>query len=209
MISVSQLSYVFNRGPELRFPDFQVARGEHALLMGQSGSGKTTLLHLIGGLRRNYNGSIKIASTELNSLSNTALDHFRGEKIGFVFQRSHLIHALKVDDNLRMAPYLAGVPVDEMRIEQVLAQLDLSHQRKQRIHQLSQGQAQRVAIARAVLNRPAIIFADEPTSALDDKNCSRVINLLLSVAQENSSALIVATHDRRLIDRMEKQIILS
>ncbi|HTF18407.1 MAG TPA: ATP-binding cassette domain-containing protein [Chryseolinea sp.] len=209
MISVSELSYTFGKGPVLRFPDFHVARGEHVLLLGQSGTGKTTLLHLVGGLRRNYHGSVRIEETELSSLTSSALDHLRGEKIGFVFQRNHLIHALTVEDNLRIAPYLAGVRIDEQRIGQVLERLGLGSYRKQRIQQLSQGQAQRVALARAVLNRPAILFADEPTSALDDANCNRVIELLLEVAKENRSALIIATHDRRLMDRMEKQIILS
>jgi ABC-type lipoprotein export system ATPase subunit len=208
VISVSQLTYTFSEGSALRFPDFQVERGGHVLLLGQSGAGKTTLLHLVGGLRRNYRGSIKIENTELSSLSSAALDRFRGEKIGFVFQRNHLIPALTVEDNLRLAPYLAEVRIDEQRIDTVLMHLGLVSLRKQRVQQLSQGQAQRVAIARAVLNRPAILFADEPTSALDDANCSRVIDLLLDVARENTSTLIVATHDRRLIDRMEVQIVL-
>jgi ABC-type lipoprotein export system ATPase subunit len=208
VISVSQLAYAFSEGSALRFPDFQVERGGHVLLLGQSGAGKTTLLHLVGGLRRNYSGSIKIENTELSSLSSAALDRFRGEKIGFVFQRNHLIPALTVEDNLRLAPYLAEVRIDEQRIDTVLMHLGLVSLRKQRVQQLSQGQAQRVAIARAVLNRPAILFADEPTSALDDANCSRVIDLLLDVARENTSTLIVATHDRRLIDRMEVQIVL-
>ena len=193
----------------LRFPDFEIAQGEHVLVTGQSGSGKTTLLHLIGGLRRNYNGSIKVDNTELSSLGPSAMDSFRGANIGFVFQRNHLIPALTVEDNLRMAPYLAGLPADSERLQQLLERLDLTQQRQKRLHQLSQGQAQRVAIARAVLNRPSIVVADEPTSSLDDNNCMRVIDLLLQVANENSSSLLVATHDRRVIDRMKKQIILS
>ncbi|MEJ1237644.1 ATP-binding cassette domain-containing protein [Chryseolinea sp. T2] len=209
VISVANLSYAFNDAVALRFPDFEVVQGDHLLLTGQSGSGKTTLLHLIGGLRRNYKGSIRIDNTELSSLTSSTIDRFRGGRIGFVFQRNHLIPALTVEDNLRMAPYLAGIPIDDARVDQLLNRLDLTHQRQKRVHQLSQGQAQRVAIARAVLNRPAIVVADEPTSSLDDNNCRRVIDLLLQVAGENSSSLLVATHDRRLMDRMKKQIILS
>jgi ABC-type lipoprotein export system ATPase subunit len=208
VISISKLSYTFDGGTALHFPSFQVARGEHMLLLGQSGCGKTTLLHLAGGLRRNYTGSIQVANTELSSLSQSALDRFRGENIGFIFQRNHLIPALTVYDNLRLAPYLAGKQADGQRIDHVLKRLGLESQRTRRIHVLSQGQAQRVAIARAVLNRPAILFADEPTSALDDMNCSVVIDLLLEVAGENNAALVVATHDRRLGSRIEKQIHL-
>lgn len=209
MIHVSQLTYAFAAGAALRFPDFHVERGEHVLLLGQSGSGKTTLLHLIGGLRSRYRGSIRLMDTELSSLTPAALDRFRGEHIGFVFQRNHLINALTVEDNLRLSPYLAGLSINRERITQVLAELGIVELRRQRVHTLSQGQAQRVAIARAVLNRPPLLLADEPTSALDDVNCGRVTDLLLGAARENGSTLIVATHDRRLIDRMEKQIMLS
>jgi putative ABC transport system ATP-binding protein len=209
VISVLQLSYAFDGYQSLTFPDFKVERGEQVLLLGQSGSGKTTLLHLVGGLRRNYRGSIRINDTELSSMSPPVLDHFRGQNIGFIFQRNHLVQALTVEDNLRMAPYLAGLRIDQQRILSVLDHLELGSQRQKRIHQLSQGQAQRVAIARAVLNRPAILFADEPTSALDDVNCERVIGLLQTVAHENASVLVVATHDRRLIDRLQRQILLS
>jgi ABC-type lipoprotein export system ATPase subunit len=209
VISVSQLSYAFDASRPLAFPDFHVAKGEQVLLLGQSGSGKTTLLHLAGGLRRNYRGSVRIRETELSSLAPAALDHFRGQNIGFIFQRNHLMQALSVEDNLRMAPYLAGLRIDQQRILAVLDQLGLASYGHKRIHQLSQGQAQRVAIARAVLNGPSILFADEPTSSLDDANCVRVIDLLQNVARENASVLVVATHDRRLIDRFQKQIVLS
>lgn len=209
MISVSRITYSFPDGKSLDFPGFQLARGEHALLLGQSGSGKTTLLHLLGGLRRGYGGSIRINDTELSSLSPSELDHFRGQHIGFVFQRNHLLQALTVEDNLRLAPYLAGLPIDNQRIIHVLGQLGLADQRKKHIHQLSQGQAQRVAIARAVINRPLVVFADEPTSALDDVNCSRVMDLLINTAHEHGSLLLVATHDRRVMDSLKQQILLS
>jgi len=209
VISVRQLSYAFRGAQPLSFPDLQVAGGEQLLLLGQSGSGKTTLLHLMGGLRRNYQGSIRIGETELSTLSPAELDHFRGQHIGFIFQRHHLIQALDVEDNLRMAPYLAGMRVDQQRIAEVLNHLGLTAHRHKKINQLSQGQAQRVAIARAVINKPSILFADEPTSALDDANCQLVADLLKDVARESDAVLIVATHDRRLMDQMQKQIQLT
>lgn len=208
MITTASLSFQYNKASMIRFPDLSVKEGEHALLLGESGSGKTTLLHLMGGLLRGYDGSIKLDGTELSSLSESKLDLFRGQHVGFVFQRNHLIAALSVEKNLALSPYLAGLPVDEKRIEQVLEGLGLAEKRKSRVTELSHGQAQRVAIARAILNRPSILFADEPTSALDDKNCARVIDLLLSVASENNSTLIVATHDQRLKDKITKQVHL-
>ncbi|HOX84214.1 MAG TPA: ATP-binding cassette domain-containing protein [Chryseolinea sp.] len=192
----------------MHFPDVQVKKGENILLLGESGSGKTTLLHLMGGLLRQYSGSVKVNDTELSTLSELSLDKFRGQKIGFIFQKNHLISALSVEKNLAMAPYLAGLPISQERIEHVLETLGLAEKRKSKVTELSQGQAQRVAIARAVLNKPSIIFADEPTSALDDKNCHKVIDLLLNIASQNQSTLIVATHDQRLKDKISNQLKL-
>jgi ABC-type lipoprotein export system ATPase subunit len=208
MVTVSDLSYTYSASSAIRFPDFSVGKGDHFLLLGESGSGKTTLLHLTGGLLRNYAGSLQVDGTELSSLSETELDRFRGQKIGFIFQRNHLISALTVEKNLVMAPYLAGLPVDKGRIKEILSHLGLESKRNSRIAELSQGQVQRVAIARALINKPSILFVDEPTSALDDKNCDRVIHLLLDAASENQSTLIVATHDQRLKEKIKNQIQL-
>jgi ABC-type lipoprotein export system ATPase subunit len=208
MISVSGLSFRYNNASAIQFPDLSVKQGEHALLLGESGSGKTTLLHLMGGLLRGYSGSIQLDGTELSSLSESKLDVFRGQHVGFVFQRNHLISALSVEKNLILSPYLAGLAIDAKRIDDVLQGLGLSEKRRARVNELSHGQAQRVAIARAILNRPSILFADEPTSALDDKNCERVIDLLLNVATQNKSTLIVATHDQRVKDKISKQVHL-
>lgn len=107
-----------------------------------------------------------------------------------------------------MAPFLAGLKQDEQRVDEVLEQLDLRERKDARVQELSHGQAQRVAIARAVLNKPSVILADEPTSALDDKNCNRVIELLLQASSQNNATLIVATHDQRLKSKIKNQLIL-
>jgi putative ABC transport system ATP-binding protein len=119
-----------------------------------------------------------------------------------------LINALSVEKNLFMAPFLAGVPVDRKRSHELLKELGLDQKSKSSVTQISQGQAQRVAIARALLNQPKVILADEPTSALDDKNCERVIHLLLELATKNNSTLVVATHDQRLKEKIKNQITL-
>lgn len=210
MISVRNLSYQYDgTSRAIQFQDFSIPQGEHGLLLGESGSGKTTLLHIIGGLLRQYHGTVSIQDTALSTLSEAALDNFRGRQIGFIFQRNHLISALTVEKNLALSPYLAGLPIDTARIDQVLASLGLQEKKKSRISELSHGQAQRVAIARAVLNKPSIILADEPTSALDDKNCERVVSLLTDVARQNGATLLVATHDQRLKDRISHRIDLT
>jgi ABC-type lipoprotein export system ATPase subunit len=209
MIDVKGLSFSYSTDTIITFPDFHVSKGNHFLLLGESGSGKTTLLHLLGGLLRRYSGSIKVDGTELASLNETESDRFRGKHIGFIFQRNHLIQALTVEKNLLIAPYLAGLSLDHNRVDEVLQSLGLLDKRKSKITEISQGQAQRVAIARAVLNKPSILLADEPTSALDDKNCDRVIHLLMEAAEENHSTLVVATHDQRLKEKIKNRIALS
>lgn len=209
MVEVTSLQYAYPGAGALRFADFQVGSGEHCLLLGESGSGKTTLLHLLGGLLRSQQGSIRIHNTDITRLTEAALDHFRGQHLGFVLQRNHLIQALSVRQNLLMAPFLAELPQRESRVDDVLHRLGLSDRKNSRVRELSQGQAQRVAIARAVLNKPDVIFADEPTSALDDRNCDRVSDLLLSVANEQKVTLVVATHDQRLKSKITRQIALT
>lgn len=208
MITVSNLKFSYGPDRSISFPSFHLAKGEHCLLLGESGSGKTTLLHLLGGLLRGYSGNLQLAETELASLSENELDTFRGKHMGFIFQKHHLISALSVEKNVMMSPYLAGTVIDKNHAHQVLTELGLGEKIHSSIKEISQGQAQRVAIARAVVNHPAMILADEPTSSLDDKNCERVISLLLDVATRNGSTLVVATHDQRLKDKINKQIIL-
>jgi len=209
MIAVSKLTYSYTGDTLMQFPDFSVQKGEHFLLLGESGSGKTTLLHLMGGLLKKQTGSVIVDNTDVSGLSEAELDRFRGQRIGFIFQKNHLISALSVEKNLMMSPYLAGLPVNTKRIEEVLSGLGLSNKTKSKVTELSQGQAQRVAIARAVFNKPLILFADEPTSALDDKNCDRVIHMLMDAASDSQSTLIVATHDQRLKSKIHNQIQLA
>lgn len=208
MISVKNLTYTYSGQTKISFPDFALEGGQHCLFLGESGSGKTTLLHLLGGLLRGYSGSLQVEGTELESLTEVQLDHFRGKQLGFIFQKNHLINALTVEKNLMMAPYLAGLPIQTNQIDEVLNSLSLYEKKKSKVTTLSQGQAQRVAIARAVLNNPHVILADEPTSALDDKSCEAVIDLLIKVANQRSAVLVIATHDQRLKDKIEKQITL-
>jgi ABC-type lipoprotein export system ATPase subunit len=129
--------------------------------------------------------------------------------LGFIFQRNHLITALNVEQNLFLAPYLSGYKPQVSRVNEVLEQLNLPQLKLMKIQSLSQGQAQRVAIARALMNKPQLILADEPTSALDDKNCDAVIELMLRVAKENQTTLVIATHDSRLKSKVKRQIQLG
>jgi putative ABC transport system ATP-binding protein len=193
----------------LAVPTWVVPPGAHSLICGPSGSGKTTLLHLIAGLLRPSAGVITVAGQDLDQLGPAGIDAFRGRRIGIVFQTLHLVPALTVADNLRLARYLAGLSRDDGRVMQVLAGLDLGEKAGARPRDLSQGEAQRVAIARAVINAPQLILADEPTSALDDGNCTRVLDLLREQAAACDATLLVATHDHRVKERFDRRLELE
>lgn len=209
MISVIDLAFQYSKTARLTFPAFTVEHGDHCLLLGSSGSGKSTLLYLLGGLLRNYEGSIIVDGIRLETLNEQELDRFRGQRVGFVFQKNHLIPSLNVQQNLMLSPFLAGVPPDKKRVSELLEMLNLADKRKSKGSELSQGQAQRVAIARAVVNHPDLILADEPTSALDDEHCADVLQLLIDVAALNGSTLVIATHDQRLKDKIKGRITLA
>jgi putative ABC transport system ATP-binding protein len=198
VLEIRDLIHRFGARTVLELAAWTVAPGQHSLVLGPSGSGKSTLLHLIAGLVRPTRGHIWIAGQEITALRPAELDAFRGRHIGLVLQRLHLVAALSVTDNLRLARSLAGLPPDPERIGQLLAELGLARLARARPAELSQGEAQRVAIARAVLNRPSLILADEPTSALDDASCAAVLRLLLDQAERSGATLVIATHDGRL-----------
>lgn len=208
MITSANLKHTWNSGRQLAFKDLQIAKGEQWLLLGESGSGKTTLLHLVGGLLGIREGKIRINNVDLGSLSASDLDRFRGEHIGFIFQKNHLISSLTVVENLLMAPFMAGVAQHRDKAMNLLAELDLASRANARIKELSHGQAQRVAIARSLMNDPALLLADEPTSALDNRNCDVVIKLLMKLATDHQATLVIATHDQRLVSSIPNTIHL-
>lgn len=205
MIQSRDLTYKYQGGPQIRFPDFQVASGEVLLILGESGCGKTTLLHLLAGLRRPTTGQIKLDQQQLTDLPSNALDQFRGQNIGMVYQQSYFIEALSIEENLLLSPYV----VDKQRATSIANKLGIGDQLKKLPASLSIGQQQRAAIARAVMNQPKMILADEPTSALDDKNCTYVLNLLREEAVANDAVLIIVTHDNRLKAEVEDFIQLN
>lgn len=209
MLVTNNLSYTYKGSNEvLKFPDVVCKNGEHWLLLGQSGSGKTTLLHLLGGLLKPKNGFVKVGETEIQQLKTAALDRFRGQNIGIIFQKPHFVSALSVEENLRIAQFLVNEKGDKSRIKELLESVNLGHKLKSKTGDLSEGEKQRVSIARALVNRPVVILADEPTSALDDKNCGEVVKLLEKQAKEQNATLLIVTHDNRLKEYFKNQITL-
>jgi len=209
MLQTNQLQFSYNGSQRLQFPNIRCRKGEHWLLLGQSGCGKTTLLHLLGGLLTPMAGTVTVGDTTLGSLSSGALDKFRGQEIGIIFQASHFVRSLTVGENMVLAQQLAGVPVNKDRIRHLFERLAIGHKINEKASKLSQGERQRAAIARALVNKPEVILADEPTSALDDVNTAEVIRLLEEQATEVNAILLVVTHDGRLKKKFPKQIRLN
>ena len=208
MLEIRSLRHEYAGRTVLDVPSWDVGKGESSLVLGPSGSGKTTLLNVIAGLATPTAGTVRVAGEEITRLSPAARDAFRARKVGLVLQTLHLIGVVSVRENLRLAQRLAGSPVDDTRIDEVLAGLAVANLAGARARDVSVGEAQRVAIARAVVNRPALILADEPTSALDDANCAKALALLLEQASACGATLLVATHDNRIRGRFARRLEL-
>lgn len=191
------------------FPDISCQSKDILLILGSSGVGKTTLLHLLGGILTTQEGAVLIDDMEVNKLSGSAADKFRGKNIGIIFQQNHFVDALTVIENVMLAQSLAGRSTDKSEAKLLLDRLNIGDKANQSIKNLSQGEKQRVAIARALINQPKLILADEPTSALDDVNCDEVLQLLHEQAKAAGSALVIVTHDTRLKDKITNRVILK
>ncbi|MDR9447229.1 MAG: ABC transporter ATP-binding protein [Balneolaceae bacterium] len=187
----------------LSFPDTEFAEGARHLLLGPSGSGKSTVLHMLAGLLRPTSGEIWVDSHNLAKMNDRALDRFRGERMGIIFQQHHLIGVLSVEDNLALASTMVGERASKKRIDHLLEALDMSSERRKRPSQLSEGQRQRVSIARALMNEPSLLLADEPTSALDDERAMQFMGLLSEVSESEQTTLVVATHDARIVPHFD------
>lgn len=199
MVRTNDLNFRYDRkGEMLHFPDIALNTGESLLILGKSGIGKTTLLHLLAGLLRPVSGKVMIGDTQINSLSHSQLDTFRGQNMGLVFQKSHAIRSLNVFENLQARLFFSKKSINTSAINALLEQLNLSETKKSKVNELSEGQLQRLAIAMGVIHGPQLILADEPTSSLDDENCNAVLQLLQRQADKNRANLVVITHDMRI-----------
>ena len=207
MIRSSQLVYQYRSGPEIQFPDVDVAQGGVLLLRGPSGSGKSTWLALVAGLLDVVSGELKVAGQAPNALKSAARDNWRAGAIGFLPQKLHLSTALTVAGNLALSYFAAGLPEDRAAIHRALASLGVADLAARKPSQLSGGQAQRVALARAVLLQPKVILADEPTASLDDAAAAAAIDLLQQSAAQCGATLVIATHDARVAQALPQALV--
>ena len=183
----------------LRGVSLEVHPGEYVAIAGPSGSGKSTLLQLIGGIDVPSRGSVELLGTRLDRLNDRELTRLRLTRLGFVFQRFHLLPVLTAQENIELPLAEAGIPVPERRTRarELLAYVGLEHRASHRATQLSGGEMQRVAIARAIANRPALLLADEPTGELDAATGAEILSLFRRLNQDETT-LVVITHDEQL-----------
>ena len=208
MIKTQNVTFSYSAQQNFHFPDMECADGQTLLITGNSGTGKTTLLHLLGGLLQPEKGEILINNQNIQALTASKQDAFRGQSVGMILQKSFFIESLSVLDNVVLASWIAkGVKAKEKSLD-ILDNLGLKDHVNKLPHQLSIGQQQRVNIARALINNPSVILADEPTSSLDDENALIVARLLSDLAKEYQSSLIIVTHDQRLKTLFNHQITL-
>jgi putative ABC transport system ATP-binding protein len=191
--------------------DMSIAPGEVVGLIGPSGSGKSTLLKCLGAVIEPTSGRMAIGGETIYDSATGGwlsrdLPALRRDRIGFVFQAPYLIPFLDVVDNIALLPMLAGRSNAQARqraLELLLA-LDVAHRAKAAVSQLSGGEQQRVAIARALANQPPVILADEPTAPLDSERALNVMRILEQMAAQFRTAIIVVTHDEKIIPTFQR-----
>jgi putative ABC transport system ATP-binding protein len=214
-ICLHQVTKVFQQGTQtIRAVDrvsFEVTLGEFVAITGASGSGKSTLLHLIAGLETPTSGTITIAGISLATMSDAQLSTLRLHTIGFVFQFFNLLPALTAQENAALPLLLAGRSPQQAaeRAAQLLEWVNLGRRLTSRPGELSGGEMQRVALARALANDPAIVLADEPTGNLDSHSSHLVLDLLYQSCKEMGKTLLLATHDRTVVERADRMIELQ
>jgi putative ABC transport system ATP-binding protein len=189
--------------------DLEVEAGAMVAVMGPSGSGKSTLLHLIGAMDAADSGTIRVGDVEVTALSARAQVDYR-RRIGFVFQRFHLLPALTVLDNVAapLLPY--RVDFDKhARASELLRAVGLEGRERALPSELSGGEQQRVAIARALIGEPLLLLADEPTGNLDSQTGAEILELLLRLRERLGATIVLATHDALVASRCDRIVRLS
>ena len=191
--------------------NLNISEGDHTAIIGVSGSGKSTLLHLMAGLEKPSSGQVKILDQDISCLSQDELGVLRNTYLGFVYQFHHLLSDFNAIENVAMPLLIRryGYKQAFKEAEALLKKIGLSKRLTHKPSELSGGERQRVAIARSLITKPKCILADEPTGNLDGKTAHFVFDLLLDLAKENRSTLVLVTHDIQLASKLKFQYKLN
>ena len=187
---------------------FELSAGEQVALRGSSGAGKTTLLHIAAGIVKPDSGVVEVAGSDIAPLSEAARDRWRARHIGYIYQSFHLLQGFSALENVALAMKFGG-EVDLERARALLEQVGLGSRLDYKPRQLSIGQQQRVAVARALANRPQLVLADEPTGNLDREHADAALDLILSLCRSSGAALLLVSHDERVVARFSRVIDLA
>lgn len=198
-----------NKVEAIKDISISVKRGEFVAIMGPSGSGKSTLLHIMGGIERPTSGKVFIDGIDIYSMTDEQLAIFRRRQIGIVYQFYNLIPVLNVVENISLPLVLDGRKINDVRIEEMLKMLNLTHRANFLPGQLSGGQQQRVSIGRALINAPTIVLADEPTGNLDSKNSQDILELFKLSNKKYKQTLIIITHDEEIALQADRIITID
>ena len=196
MIKIENLYKSYGQGQAknevLKNIDLYIEKGKIICILGPSGSGKSTLLNIIGGIESIDSGEVHVLGEDLAKMGKKALENYRREKLGFVFQFYNLISDLNVFENIEVGKYLAKNPLD---INKLVEDLGIKDQVNKFPNEISGGQAQRTSIARALIKKPEILICDEPTGALDYESAKEVLDLLEKMNQDYGSTILIASHN--------------
>ncbi|BCR05212.1 lipoprotein-releasing system ATP-binding protein LolD [Desulfuromonas versatilis] len=210
MIEIKGLTKSFSGGQGqvdvLRGIDLNIASGERVAIVGTSGAGKTTFMHIAGALDHPTSGSVHIEGTDIFSLRGAALDRFRNQTVGFVFQFHQLLPEFSALENVMMPALIARKSPREAadRARELLCEVGLGPRLEHKPGQLSGGEQQRVAIARALVMSPRILLADEPTGNLDSRTTDEIYRLLHQLHQAHGLTMIIVTHSETLAGRLDR-----
>ena len=185
----------------IRGIDLSISSGETVGLIGPSGSGKSTLLMVLAGLEPASRGQVIVSGHDYADMDEDALSRFRRSNVGIVFQSFHLVPTMTAVENVALPLELAGVGSAFEKAEAMLEEVGLSHRLTHYPAQMSGGEQQRTALARALVANPPVLFADEPTGNLDQNIGRQIMDLILRLAEERGTTVLLITHDRVLADR--------
>ena len=215
IIECRSVCFSYNEGSNqttvLKNLNFEIKSGETTAIIGQSGCGKSTLLNLMAGLDTPTDGDVLIANTNISKISEKDRTELRAKNLGFVYQFHHLLNDFSSLYNVALPLLIMGVDKGGalLKSKKILTKVGLENRLNHKPSELSGGERQRVAIARAMITEPTCLLADEPTGNLDAANAKDVLELIIELNTDKTTALLIVTHDLSIANKMSRKLTLT